>query len=103
VSDGLPQASLIIGATAVFASMAWSAGMVRTPEPTCDHMVEVVQYLPIPQIEPIMKPPPLGWPVEDRALPSRYEPTVEKASVEETDDAEETPRRHHRRHRRHWR
>ena len=94
----MKEAGVIIGATLGFASIAWHAGMVNTPPPACD-AIRIVSYLPIPEPTPLMKTPPLGWPIEDRAL----EPRHEEPEAQTEDDAEEKPRRHfrHRRHR--WR
>lgn len=100
MSDGLPQASLILGATAIFASLAWSAGMTNTPT-TCPQTTEVVRYFPAQEIKVVMPLPPLGWPVESRARAEDAEQKAEPASNQE-DVAEEQPRRHYRRHRRHW-
>jgi len=104
VSDGLPQASLIISATVVFASLAWSAGMVNTPQTKCSETVEVVQYFPLPEPAPLIQTPPLGWPVLERQRADDVDQTPTATIAAEKDDsAEQQPRRHHRRHRRHWR
>jgi hypothetical protein len=94
---GLPQSAVIVTATAAFAAFAWTNGSPREPAPACDP-IRIVQYLPIPEPTPLIRTPPLGWPVLERQRADDA-PTVEKV-VAKDDDAE-APRRHH--YRRHWR
>lgn len=91
----MKEGGVIIAATIAFLTLTWQVGMVETPPPACED-VRIVSYLPIPEPEPLMKTPPLGWPIEDRARPSHDEPKVQEATVEEREDP--TPRRRH-----HWR
>jgi hypothetical protein len=91
----------MIFATMVFAAFAWQAGLPREPEQGCEEPT-VVQYLPIPAVEPVMKKPPLGWPIQDRAIQASAEQAPEPA-VAKDDSAEDQPRRRHRKHHRHWR
>ena len=95
MSNGVPQASVILMATIAFASVAWQAGMVSTPPLTaCEH-VQVVQYLPMIEPAPLIQSPPLGWPVLDRQRADDA-PIVEQ-TVAKDDDADEALRRHRRR------
>lgn len=90
---------VIIGATIALAAFAWHAGVIATPLPKCEQ-VRVVEYFALPEPAPLIKTPPLGWPVEDRMLEQRDEPVVEKAVAKDEPSADERPRRHYRRH---WR
>lgn len=101
MSDGIPQATVIIGATLAFAGLAWHLGMIE-PHTHCPQTTEVIRYFPAPEVRVVMPPVPLNWPVEERQRADDT-PAVEQASAKE-DDAEEQPRRRHYRHRRHrWR
>jgi hypothetical protein len=101
MSEGLPQAAVILGATVIFASFAWSAGMVRPVETKCAESVQVVEYLPLPALEPIIPTPPLGWPVLDRQRADDTPPAAQP--VAEKDVADSEPRRRHRWRRHYWR
>lgn len=97
---GLPQSAVILVAAFGFAGLAWTTNAPREPEPRCEH-VEVVQYLPLSEIAPIIPPVQgIGWPLAERQrADDSVQSDVKTETVEEQSPAAPT---HHRRHWRRW-
>lgn len=97
---GIPQGSLLIGATLAFAGVAWNAALVSQPA-ECPATTEIIKYFPAPEVRVVMPPVPLNWPVEERHRADDT-PAAEPA-VAKDDSAEDQPRRRYRKHHHHWR